>query len=114
MESCDIVTLSDDLGYRVPPNRASAIRGVDSAHRYLEMHLPTTNTIAKKAVTVTDTAFCRASRVAVKSARITFRLPLSDRQALENLVAGSDKTISDWIRDVTLNSIQKQKTSLSA
>ena len=110
MENYAIFCLSDGLGYRVPLNRASAISGVDYAHRYLEMNLPTTNTIAKKAVTATDTAFCRASRVAVKSARITFRLPLSDRQALENLVAGSDKTLSDWIRDV----IQQQKTSLSA
>lgn len=109
MESCDRVILSDDLGYRVPLNRARAFRG-DYAHRYLEMNLPTTNTIVKKAVTVTDTAFCRAA----KSARITFRLPLSDRQALENLVDGSGKTLSDWIRDATLNSIQKQKTSLNA
>jgi hypothetical protein len=113
MESRGRIILSDVLRYRVLLKLTSAFCG-DSAQRYLEMNLPTTNTIAKKAVTVTDTAFCRASRVAVKSARITFRLPLSDRQALENLVAGSDKTISDWIRDVTLNSIQKQKTSLSA
>jgi hypothetical protein len=79
------------------------------------MNLATTNTTEKIVEPVaTDSTIPRASRVLPKSERITFRLTFRDRQALENLVAGSNKTLSDWIRETTLNSIQKQKTSLSA
>jgi hypothetical protein len=79
-----------------------------------DMDLITTDRNDQSTVSDKDMVLCFASGKVKKSERLAFRLSFADYQELKKLADKQDLPISAWLRDATLDTIQKQKTSRTA